>query len=118
MAVARLLDGADPWRLRLHLQLAREKPKLAALEELRGAMADHEVPALGYVLLEGAFWSVNEREAALAVLEEGQRRYPGDFAVVLRLAYRYELLGDVDRFVELYARARAFSPWARLDAHL
>ncbi len=109
-AVARVLDGGEPWRRRLHDELAREQPRLATLRALRDEIESRDAPATSYLLLADALWSAGANQRAMTLLDAGQRRYPASFPLTFWLGFRHEQVGQHEVALRHYATARALQP--------
>jgi superkiller protein 3 len=82
LAVAR---AADPDPLRTQVRQALETSDRAALERLARTVAATDLPATTLHLIGGALEELRAFAPAIALLREGQRRYPGDFWLNQRL---------------------------------
>ncbi len=108
---ARLADP-DPWRnqLRRALELPRGADRTASLRRLAHGASLDDWPAVNLELLGRALTNAGDPVAALAVLQQGQRRHPGDVWLNYDLAQCFEKLARRDEAIRYYTAARAIRP--------
>jgi serine/threonine protein kinase/Flp pilus assembly protein TadD len=82
-----LARAADPDPFRTQLRQALETDDRAALEELAQRSAGANLAPITQVLMGSALQELGASAPALALLREGQRRYPGDFWLNWELAH-------------------------------
>jgi serine/threonine protein kinase/cytochrome c-type biogenesis protein CcmH/NrfG len=106
VAVARAADP-NPWRNRLRRALVRQDR--TALVELAASPEVASLPAPTLVLLGEALAESGEFSQAIAILRQGQRRYPGDFWISHRLGWYFGPT-QTDEAVRFLTAALAIRP--------
>jgi serine/threonine protein kinase/cytochrome c-type biogenesis protein CcmH/NrfG len=111
IAVAR---AADPDELRNRLRDLYYRPRAewdALLNHLPTAVRHHPLSATSLDVLGHVLVSTGRVEQALGVLQEAQRRYPGDFWVNFRLGFCHSRLHTRwDEAIRFYSVARGLRP--------
>jgi serine/threonine-protein kinase len=79
----------DPWRQQF--RTAWSAGNLKVVRKMASQVASTSQPPTTYVLLSMALGRSEDNDRALAVLEQGQERFPGDFWLNQRLARRLQL---------------------------
>ncbi|MHC5069109.1 MAG: protein kinase domain-containing protein [Planctomycetota bacterium] len=109
--VARALDPDDSWRNDLRDCLASaDRPDKKTVGELAARADFKKLPAVSVTLLASALLLVGDRDAALAVLRDGQRHHPQDFHLAFTLGMALERAGRWQDATQYYTAALSIRP--------